>query len=67
MASKTITLICANDSIELAFHPDVKSGVIEKHKKRITKKLTERYKHTMHTNIYVHYHTVEFCCEGVAG
>ena len=53
---KQITIICANDSMELAFLPGTNEQIIEQEKRRIKKEINKRYKPN---NIYVHLHTVE--------
>jgi len=52
-----ITVICANDSLELAFPPGTCKDIIEEYKLKVKQKLNEQYPNN---NIYVHTHDVDF-------
>lgn len=51
-----VTVICANDSMELAFLPGTPFNAIESHKRKIKRKMDKRYPDR---NVYVHIHEVE--------
>ena len=52
-----ITVICANDSMELAFPPDTAAKVINVQLSRIKKEMDGRYPSG---NVYVHTDEVEY-------
>lgn len=53
---KFITVICANDSMELAFLPGTSDNTIVKHKRRIKREVDKLHPSA---NMYVHIHEVE--------
>jgi hypothetical protein len=52
-----INVICANDSMELAFPPDTDAKIINVELARIKKLMDGRYDHN---SVYVHLDEVEF-------
>ncbi len=55
-----VTIICANDSMELAFLPNTEPKIIEQQWQKIEEKYIERYKHQrIPPSIYVHLHEVD--------
>lgn len=51
-----ISVICANDLMEVAFPLGISKGVIEQHRLRIRDEMNKRYPDG---NVYVHVHTVQ--------
>lgn len=59
MMNKTIQILCANDSMELAFMPNTDAAVIESEKQKLQIEFKDKVsKREMRSLPYIHVHTV---------